>query len=358
MLRPDKKIQKLLISSTSKFVGEYESDSFLITHAFPLSNTAIATTSLTENPHCRNYYVVVVNTASSNEDSDQEETYFQYDWLGDFICIYMSILFGKRFDYHGLFETNGLFSLVNIADDKPLRYPSMPINNHKPRTDLEIPLTLNCVSLLEPLLVGKLDPKVISTANAAGKFYLRSIRLFEEDQEIAFLDLITCGEVLSNFYNYNEDDLYDDELKALLKTISKDLKDGSTICKHLKSRLFQVRRRYTMTLMKLLNSYFFEHSESLAKAGKLCVDDIEKRIKASYDLRSLYVHEGIRIGSWLDPITNLMNEVQIGIPVIESKSLQKLMTITPTYLGLERIIRFCLLRFLHTEGLHIDDRLN
>ena len=41
------------------------------------------------------------------------------------------------------------------------------------------------------------------------------------------------------------------------------------------------------------------------------------------------------------------------IPNVDSKDLRKLIEKIPTYVGLERIMRFALLRFLHTNGIYI-----
>ncbi len=358
MLRPDKRVHKLIISSTSHFIGEYENDDLLITHAWPsLQNRTQISVGLTENPYSRNYFAVVFKIAPSENDKRNQVEFPYYDWFGEFVCIYLSILFGKRFDYHGLIETNGFFFLPDtLRVSSPIRYPNIGVNSHKPRKDLEIELNLSNFKSLEPLLFGKVDRRTVSITNAAGKFYLRSIRLFEIEPELAFLDLVTCGEVLSNYYQYTDEELYDQQLRGQFTEMENKLDNGADICRNVKSRLYQVRRRYALTITRLLNSYFFQNTESLEGFASLKPDDIEKRVKASYDLRSLYVHEGIRIGNWLDP-EYFMNEVQVGIPVVESKTLKKLLCLTPTYVGMERIMRFCLLRFLHSNGIPIDSRL-
>jgi len=359
MLKPDKYTHKLIISSTSRLVGEYINDDLLITHAWPGNeDSAKMSVSLTENPYSRNCFVVVFDTSPSEEEKESQANFPYYDWFGELVCIYLSILFGKRFDYHGLIETNGLFFMPNsVGFGFPIRYSYIGINNHKPRKDLEIELNLSHFCRLEPLLSGSVDERVKSIANAAGKFYLRSIRLFEIEPELAFLDLVTCGEVLSNYYEYSDEELYDQGLRDELAEIQDKLDNGMKISRDIKSRLYQVRRKYALTITKLLSPYFFQNSESLKKFAALEQDDIEKRIKASYDLRSLYVHEGIRIGNWLDP-QSFMNEVPVGIPVVESEKLKKLLCLTPTYLGMERIMRFCLLRFLHSNGVPIDSSLD
>lgn len=359
MLRPDKCVHKLIISSTSRFVGEYESEDLLVTHAWPgLENRAQRPIGLTENPYSRNYYAVVFKVESSQNSEGSQVEFPYYDWFGEFVCIYMSILFGKRFDYHGLIETNGFFFLPDsVGFSSPIRLPHIGVNNHKPRKDIEIELDLSNFRKLEPLVTGRADERVTSIANAAGKFYLRSIRLFELEPELAFLDLVTCGELLSNYYQYTDEELYGQPLRDQFIEIESKLDNGASVCKSIKNRLYQVRRKYVLTITRLLSPYFFQNSESLEGFASLKPDDIEQRVKASYDLRSLYLHEGIGIGNWLEP-QYFMNEVQVGIPVVKSKTLEKLLCLTPTYVGMERIMRFCLLRFLHCNGVPIDNRLD
>ncbi len=51
------------------------------------------------------------------------------------------------------------------------------------------------------------------------------------------------------------------------------------------------------------------------------------------------------------------NEVQWGKPVIDDSELAKILIKSPTFIGMERIMRFCLLRFMHLNGVFIDLRL-
>jgi hypothetical protein len=80
---------------------------------------------------------------------------------------------------------------------------------------------------------------------------------------------------------------------------------------------------------------------------------IEKRINAAYQLRSSYVHTGKRFGK---EIQDQRFERQIGEFIIENadddtKKFLKALTDAPTFKGLERLMRFCLLRFLETNNI-------
>ena len=125
----------------------------------------------------------------------------------------------------------------------------------------------------------------------------------------------------------------------------------------IKSRLFQIRRKYSLTLNNLLNKYFFSQTESSNKIASLSEDKIEQRIKASYDLRSRYVHTGLKFGNWITALNQHGHETIVGKPVVNDNDYQKLLMLTPTFGGLERIIRYCLLSFAHKYISKIDERL-
>jgi hypothetical protein len=357
MLRPNKLIQKLLISSTSRFVGEYESDELLITHAWPFLRKDMSV-GYSENPYSRNYFVVIFKTEEMKSEPEHVKTFPDYSFFGDMICIFLSILFGKRFDNHGLLEINGLYNLPNFNNIAPIYLTGAGPNNHSPRKDLGIELNLSNIRLIQGLLDGSVNKEIIETIYTAGKFYLRSLQIFELEPEIAFIDLVTCGEILSNQLKFSEEELYDGQILEMLKKIESNLDDGESIAKNIRNRLFQVKRKYTFTILKLLNDYFFSNTESKEDFLSLKKEDIGKRVKASYDLRSLYVHTGIQFGHWLSPHSYFLNEIQLGVPVVESKDFEKLLFKSPTYIGLERIIRFSLLRFIHLNALRIDSRLD
>jgi len=43
---------------------------------------------------------------------------------------------------------------------------------------------------------------------------------------------------------------------------------------------------------------------------------------------------------------------------VHDKEFENLLVKSPTFCGLERIMRFCLLRFIHLHGCPIDEKLN
>ena len=83
---------------------------------------------------------------------------------------------------------------------------------------------------------------------------------------------------------------------------------------------------------------------------------IVKRLGAAYDLRSRYVHTGQSFGDVVGPRGMDQDEVQSGKPMHPDKDFAKALAYAPTYIGLERILRYCLLRYLGNLGLDLAVR--
>ncbi|MNY09114.1 hypothetical protein D3C86_1420070 [compost metagenome] len=67
-------------------------------------------------------------------------------------------------------------------------------------------------------------------------------------------------------------------------------------------------------------------------------------------MRSRYVHSGESFGSWIYPRGSGVEEIQSGRPVIKDKDFAKTLATAPTYSGLERVVRYGLLRFSERLG--------
>jgi hypothetical protein len=353
-----KDIFRFLISSTSRFTGTYESEDIRIDHAWPTSYIRHGH-GIDEGPYSRNYFVLSLRI----EEREKTIMVPDYSHWGDLVCATLSILFGKRFDNHGFLASHGMFYRPDLSSGPPISYFSAAPYSHTTRKDLGIPLELARFASLAPLFTEEHpDEKFQAIFFAAGRFYLRSLQVFDQEPEFAYLDLITCGEIISSFYSYPLDELLDDETKRTLDAIRESTPDGYRLVRQLQGKFRQIKRSYTRTLLNLLTCArgvdFFSGSECTVEFGKLKREDIEKRLEASYDLRSKYVHTGVNFGKVTQPHGSIMNEVQLGSYTTVDKDLAKALTLAPTYFGMERIMRFCLLRFIHLHGVPIDSALD
>ena len=204
-LRPSETKQKALISTTSRLVGEYERSGALITHVWPSFSKQLPQERMFEGPASRSAYIFVFKT----ESKDKETVIIpDYSPMGELICSYLAVLFGKRFDSHGLLESNGFFNIPDLTQFGQFCNPHLPQNSHKVRVDFPVPLKLEEVCRIERLLLdGTIDSKFLRAFQGASKFYLLALQNAEHNPEVAYLHLITAGEILSNFHNYKKDQL-------------------------------------------------------------------------------------------------------------------------------------------------------
>lgn len=251
-----------------------------------------------------------------------------------------------------------MFQMPDYSLFQSLVQPRLPQNSHDPRCDISIPLNLVEIAKVEPLLRSDQDERFITFLQTAGRFYLQALQNFEERPDVAYLNLITAGEVLSNYYSYDKDELLDTQAKDILRQIALASDNGPELADQIKGRLFQVKRRFLRTIDDLLTDPFFAESEAKQDFLRLKKEDIQSRLSAAYDLRSQYVHSGLPFGKWgARMLSGEVCEVQYGKPVVGDETFEKALAKAPTYFGLERIIRYCLLRFIHTHGVLIDARL-
>lgn len=348
-LRPPEIIQKILISSTSRFTGEYQAENILITHVWPDFRRAGISARLNEGPLSRSAYMISFVTQPALKVAGAPVP--EYSYLGEQICALLSLLYGKRFDSHGCVQSLGLFSLPHLGEFNDPCISQLPQNNQKERSDFAVPLMLGQAGrLLEPTLsVQNNSPHAIAL-NAAAKFYLQALQNAEKDAEIAYLHLITAGEILANVHHPQSDDLIDDDIKNILDDVSKYLPSGERSFRILASRMRQIKRRFRLTVEDLIDDQFFSQSSTDPRALTLQAHDLAARISAAYDLRSRYVHTGMAFGRWVSP-AGALSEIQIGQPVIGDNEIVELLYKAPRYLGLERLIRYCLLRFAERNQL-------
>ena len=342
-LRPSETVQKILISTPAIFRGEMETEELLLTQAWPDTGPT-RYSRIEEGPASRSTLVLAFRTDPIEKKPGVMIP--DYSPAGILVCSYLSVLYGKRFDPHGLIEGVGSFKMPDWSSNAILVNPSLPFHSNQPRANLQIPLSLAESKSLVPLLLGELNEEFAIAVQASSKFYSQALRTFEFDPETAYLHLITALEILSNNLDFAPEDLLPDDLRSLLTQIEENLPNGEKAAKKIRSRLFQVRRKIAKTIENLVDPQFFDGSD-VDQTAALHSIDIKKRVLAAYDLRSKYVHTGITFGSWINRSTE---EIQLGKPVLADKELSEIIHRAPTFIGLERIVRYCILRFLASNG--------
>lgn len=123
------------------------------------------------------------------------------------------------------------------------------IYSDKSRVDLNIPLELDKIGLISSLLnINHMERSYTAFYNAA-RFYWRALHNMENEPELAFIDLVSCGEALSGGFDFKTDDLisHDAELRNIINVIKNgniNNTDKTKICLFMRKRLYQVRQKY------------------------------------------------------------------------------------------------------------------
>jgi len=312
----------------------------------------------------RSFFILTFRERELSEEEEKKRQPPWYDFVGDYFCVLLSAYFGKRFDNLGFVQSHGLHCLPDIQPPKVRKLIDALPTSSKPRKDLDIKLELHEAKPLLPILDAVFleinEKKSVSPelelAFTAGRFYLQALQLFESDPELAFLSLVNAGEVLVSGLEFSEDEIYDKDAQELLAEIKEKL--GDTKAEKVRDRFFQIRRKFRVGLSKLVNRTFFEGSESQDEFYKFKPDEFDMRIAAAYDLRSNFLHAGKKFGVWVEIMGHRNADVSIGLPAYGDQEWKKLISRIPTLVGMERVIRFCLLRFLHQNVSPLHDKLN
>jgi len=354
-LRPNERIQKLLLSSPAHFVGAFDTPNLIIAHAWPPFRNGrprrLGNDLLNENDSLgRTAFVLAFRTP---EQSEPRFIIPNYEYAGEVVASALSVLFGKRFDSHGPFEMAGFFgmpetSMFSIPCDPRLRH-----NDGRPRADRPVALNLGEVRRIEGLLNGSSEDARVTAFHSAAKFYRRALMTFEVDPESAYLNLITAGEIIASFHATAEEQALDCKARAVLGRIENEMPDGPKITKFLRGRLRGVKRRFVNAITAMVDDSFFDRWESQDKFGSFVKDDFRTAVGAAYDLRSKFVHTGYPFGRWIN--SGIMGaEVQRGRPVVPDKEMAQVLARAPLFCGLERVIRYVLLTFAAKLGANVE----
>lgn len=337
MLRPKDTVQKILLSSPARFVAEFDTEEVY----FTLSWNSGRPPQTDNSPLLRTFFVLSFKTVEIEKLPGTVIP--DYTFAGDYMSALVSVLFGKRFDSHGAIEMNGNFFVPNLDRAADLCDVSWPFHGSKLRADLPVPLDLREMKRIEKILNGEVtDIGLYGAFRTAALFYSRALRMIGRDPEVAYLHLITACERLAE-----EAPLADVELEAEVKTalleIERQLPDGDRVAKLFRKRMRQLRRRFSALITSHLDEGFFTRTEAADPIRALQKKNFPRAAAAAYDLRSRYVHAGDSFGHWIAPRYG-NGERQLGRPSVHDGEMSKILARAPTFVGLERITRYLMLK--------------
>lgn len=346
-LHPEETIQKILISTTSRMIGEVDLDGFLISHARQYNNPA-GNIRMEENPVSRSGYIVAFKTEPYEKEVGTMIP--DYSPVGEIVCSYLSLIYGKRFDCHGLVEGSGSYHTPDLSVYSEISNPNLPFNSHKERKCFSVLLNMQKFTPFASVLMNTDSDSAFQTRlNAACKFYMQALRSAEQQPEVAYLHLITSGEILSGFFNYEKKELMDEDILRSLLAIENELENGAKVKNIIENRVLGIKRKFVKSICSLIDEKFYVTIGSRLFGPSIKPESLKANVAAAYDLRSKYVHTGVPFGNWVSPMTNL-SDLQHGCPVVGDKEYSKILERAPTFIGLERLIRYCILNYMIGNG--------
>jgi len=331
---------KHLISTPTKIVGEYHGSYCSIKHAWQLGNRKSITEASNDE---QEFFVIELNEFPKEIVESNGLNEFRGYNIGFMISELLAILFGKVFYYHGAIEQNNLYTIPNIEYIRHEYKKSYPYNS-KTRPDLNIELNLeevNKIGKIVNLKFGKDKIKNIRELLAAAKQYLLALQYAHNDQDIAYISLVESGEIFSNSIKIDETKLYDKKILDVLNEV-KELENGEKKYNLLKGKLRQISNRYMIAILEYLDDSFYGTSYSNDSQYSFTKENVRGYIKRSYDLRSKYVHNGESFGSGTMISMDFNWEINNGWNSNTSKDMKKCLLKSASFVGLERIIHYCL----------------
>jgi hypothetical protein len=338
-------IERLLISSTAPFIGEFKSPAVVFTHVLPGFYDRTGSARRSAGPFSRSAFMLSFTVPEVPRMPGQVIP--RYEAAGEWICSLLSLLYGKRFDAHGATEHHGSFWLPHLEQFNRPCMATLPQNDHNPRSDIAVPLDLRQIAKLCPLLYTDqdIDQDKASALKSAAKFYWQALQTAESDPEVAYLHLITAGEILANAHRPESADELDEDVRAIVDQVRRHVPKGQKAAKVLTSRMRQIKRRFRSTVVDLIDENFFDTGKGLVPWTKFDRKHLLQHVSAAYDVRSRYVHSGHAFGDWIAPRGDCSEELRHDVPNVGA---------APTYVGLERVIRYCLVRFAEKHRLIVD----
>ena len=167
--------------------------------------------------------------------------------------------------------------------------------------------------------------------------------------------MITVGEILSSYFSYPITELIDSDTRGLLAELRGFGDVGDRLANKVEERLYGISESFCRYLVDCLDDGFFQRTEAKNSYDRLVSGDIKQRLKAAYNVRSQFIHSGKFQAGWMS-VNYLHNNEEVihGDPVIPDKEVRKAIKRSPTFIGMERIARYALIKFLIKTGLVSD----
>ncbi|HPR22637.1 MAG TPA: hypothetical protein PK991_08050 [Candidatus Sabulitectum sp.] len=189
----------------------------------------------------------------------------------------------------------------------------------------------------------------------AAEFYLNGLQQFETQPETAYLLFVTVGEILAETCHLSTEELLDSAAQEVIEYL-RTIEAPQNVLGIVKGKCHQIKSKYVVTMLRLIKDSFFIEDEDSEKWFRLTPVNLEDSLKASYDLRSKWLHKGMKFKGVLTYAGRGWEKLP-GDPSLCKTEYQKLACRAPTLEGMERLMRYAILSRMQEIGLDIDDSL-
>lgn len=255
----------------------------------------------------------------------------------------LTLFFGRRIQNHGQIRWQEIYAMPDMEGVRPNQYYGLPI--YSAAHDGKLPDRPDGWPALQSVASVVDRPMAASGALVrAAQAFAQSLTVFPLDRELGYFKLIQALETIVPRADRADGSLYshDQELMQHLEWLDQlGEPQGSRTARFIRGRLYQTKRAVWLWVRERVSAEFFS-----GEATALTADSLQQRLSAAYDLRSAYVHSGVHFGDWIDPVDGRCGVAET-VPLEFSRicldlDLRKLLERCPTYLGLERLVRYLL----------------
>ena len=244
---------KVLISTTSGLVGAYRGGKVSLAAACPDANSVDVQRE--QGPTSRSGAMVLFAWELLKTPEDQWLD-LSAEHVGQCVCDVLSVLYGKRFDNHGVVEGSGIFQVADLTSYSRPSRPRLAFNSHSVRASFPVPLELGEVGRVEKWIFPAVGDERARRIQTACGFYARALRNAEDDAEVAYLHLITAGEVLASLEDHSREELLDESARRDLEHARECL--GEAYARRMLGRIGTIRKEFVKCLLGLLDEDFYE----------------------------------------------------------------------------------------------------
>lgn len=272
----------------------------------------------------------------------------QYDPLVSYFSSLTSLVFGKKVKLIGI-TSQGRVEYLPVFDDVyEFHNVNAPINSSKPRVDFLVAMNIESFSIVDDFfdaILNSAKKKEIENYFRFLTMYSQALVVFESMPEVSFLSLICCSELFKQISRTGSDKSAErlvEDGEAILQNM-REMNCDEDYIRKVQNRFSSISAALNEKIMSYLDDDFFTRTESLERQKRLTPENASEAIKRAYGLRSKYVHAGSDSG------LGLMSSVAGGVvevwgDLIRNGKEDKSVSASLSLVGLERVVRYCLLK--------------